>query len=281
MSPGERPRRAGRGGAEKARIGQRPRRARIRLVRNQKDPVSGARHQQEPALHPGRPHRRRLGKPVGRSASTRDAKTCRRASLAERIAWEANPRAQLHQRLRPIARPRPGRQLHRPLGNGPPEPGRVAPPFEPVDSRKHPDDVAVHRGGGTPKRDALDRGGRVVADSRKREERVTIGGEPRRMLANDDLRGGVHVAGAPVVSEPGPGGADILLACPRERSDFGESTKEALVIGNHGFDPGLLEHDLAHPDRVGIARSPPREIPAMLRVPCQDGRAEAAGHGRS
>src|SRR5580765_2545148 len=50
-----------------------------------------------------------------------------------------------------------------------------------------------------------------------------------------------------------------------------------MIVGNHRINPRLLEHDLAHPDRVRVLGAPPGEIPAMLQIPPQNRRAEGMG----
>src|SRR4051812_42520761 len=66
---------------------------------------------------------------------------------------------------------------------------------------------------------------------------------------------------------------------------------EPLVIGDHGRDLRLLQHDLRDPDRVWIALLPWQIVPAMALLPLDDiarerrhswerGRRMIAPHGR-
>src|SRR5690606_14702610 len=54
---------------------------------------------------------------------------------------------------------------------------------------------------------------------------------------------------------------------------------EALVVRDHGLDPRLLEHDLAHPDRVRIARAAPREVALPAVEPVEERAADRVSHG--
>src|SRR4029077_9704930 len=50
----------------------------------------------------------------------------------------------------------------------------------------------------------------------------------------------------------------------------GKSFQEPLVKREYRLYPGLLKHDLGEPDLVGIARSPPGKVPAVLVEPSQE-----------
>ena len=70
-----------------------------------------------------------------------------------------------------------------------------------------------------------------------------------------------------VVAQARPEAQHVVEARLAQRAHVGEAGHEALVEGDDGLHLGLLEHDLAHPDGVGIARAAPGEIAGLPRVP--------------
>ena len=62
----------------------------------------------------------------------------------------------------------------------------------------------------------------------------------------------MEVAGAGVVAEAGPFDEDGVEGGGGEIVDGGPEVEEAAVVVLHRADGGLLEHDLAEPDAVGI-----------------------------
>jgi len=79
----------------------------------------------------------------------------------------------------------------------------------------------------------------------------------------------VEVPGAGIVAESFPGLEDRVEACTGKRVHVGEALQETLVVGDDRGDPGLLEHDLGHPDAVGIARFAPGQVPLVCPVPVE------------
>src|SRR5262249_55614892 len=52
-----------------------------------------------------------------------------------------------------------------------------------------------------------------------------------------------------------------------QRSDRGKSPQEPREVRDDRRYLGLLEHDLADPDRIGIASPPPRQVTRMAAKP--------------
>ena len=84
------------------------------------------------------------------------------------------------------------------------------------------------------------------------------------------LRCLMQVAGAGVVTQAGPEVQDLVLIGVGQRCNVRKTCHEALEIGNHGADLGLLQHDFRDPNPIGRARVLPRQImPAMAIKPGQ------------
>lgn len=79
-----------------------------------------------------------------------------------------------------------------------------------------------------------------------------------------------------VIAEPLPRVKDRGLVRPSQVPEGGEPGHPLLEIGDDRGHLGLLEHDLAHPDRIGRRRLTPRQRTAMQAVP----RGEAGSQGR-
>ena len=135
--------------------------------------------------------------------------------------------------------------------------------------------VRVDRRDLRAERERGDRGRRVRADARQRAQ---VG---RPAVAGDRRRGRVERERAPVVPEAHPGGQDLGARRGRERRRRRPSLEPLQVPRHDPGDLGLLEHDLADEDRVGVGGPPPRQVAALLRVPAQQRvpqRVEVGAH---
>ena len=74
------------------------------------------------------------------------------------------------------------------------------------------------------------------------------------MRRDDCLRAGVQIAGAGVVAEPLPGVQHLVERGGGQRANIGKTRHESVKIGADRRDRGLLQHDLAEPDAVGVGR---------------------------
>jgi hypothetical protein len=80
-------------------------------------------------------------------------------------------------------------------------------------------------------------------------------------VRGDDLLSGLlQVADARVVAEALPEFQEPLLWRGRERGDVGQLAHPAFPIWDDGLHLGLLEHDFADPDGVGVEPAAPREV---------------------
>ena len=94
------------------------------------------------------------------------------------------------------------------------------------------------------------------------------------MLRDDFLGGAVEIARAAVVAQAGPKLEDFRERGVREGSNGRKFLEEAMIVGKHGGDTGLLQHYLGDPDAVWIAAASPGEIAFMRTEPTQQSRLE-------
>ena len=197
----------------------------------------------------------------------------------------ADRRAELHQALVEIAgRGRRGERGHQLAGPRPQRAlpgGRLDVVGDRVDAGEHARDVAVDERRPLAERDRGDRARGVRADAGHLAELCRA---PRELAAEprvDRLRSGVQVARARVVAEAGPRGEHVVERRAGERPHRREPRHPPLPVRDHGRDAGLLQHDLADPDRVRIAGAPPRQIAADLRVMIDHRSRDPLAHDRS
>lgn len=185
---------------------------------------------------------------------------------AARRGRRAQRRAELHQALVEITGCRALRQRGHQLAGGLPQ--RSTPRrgldvnLDPAHARQHASHVAVDERRAFAECDRRDRAGGVRPDALDLEQ---LAG-PRRQLACeprvDLFRTGVQRSRARVVPEPGPQREHVVERCGRERRHRRKLRHPALPVRDHGGHARLLQHHLADPDRVRVARAPPRQVAA-------------------
>ena len=99
---------------------------------------------------------------------------------------------------------------------------------------------------------------------------------------------GVEVAGAGVVAEARPFDEHGFERCGGEIGDGGPEAQEPRIVLADRRDGGLLQHDLAEPDAIGIGaacrrpvgrRDPPGQIARVAVVPGEHGGGDRAAWG--
>jgi hypothetical protein len=86
----------------------------------------------------------------------------------------------------------------------------------------------------------------------------------------EQLPGGlVQAAGPAIVAQAFPQAQHVLFLRRGEVLHRGKRGQEALEKGHHRRHLGLLEHDLADPNGIRIAGTPPGQIAAMTGKPGQ------------
>ena len=186
------------------------------------------------------------------------------ARQAARLGRRTHGCAELHEALVQRAGGCPfGEGLHQRTGRVPQRlaaGGRLDIVLDREHAGEHARDVAIDQRGALAERDRGDRARGVRADPGHLAELGRARWQ-RAAVARADLAGArVQVARARVVAEPGPRGEHVVERRLGERRHGREPGHPALPVRDHRRDPGLLQHDLADPDRVGVAGPPPRQI---------------------
>ena len=92
----------------------------------------------------------------------------------------------------------------------------------------------------------------------------------RPAVRGDASRRGLERQGPAVVAEPAPCCEDVARWRFRQGLGVRESLEERLVVRDDAGGLGLLEHHLAHEQRVGVARGAPWEGAAVVGVPREE-----------
>ena len=79
----------------------------------------------------------------------------------------------------------------------------------------------------------------------------------------------LHVPNPAVVAQALPQLHQPLLRRGGQSLHRGEGFQEPGIVPQHRRHPGLLQHDLRHPDPVGIPGPPPGQVPGIGPVPPQ------------
>src|SRR5262249_58148497 len=82
----------------------------------------------------------------------------------------------------------------------------------------------------------------------------------RHVAVANLLRGAMKIARARVVAEPGPQPEHLVEWRSRQRAHRRKTRHPALPIRDHRLDARLLQHDLADPDGIGVARAAPGKV---------------------
>jgi len=209
---------------------------------------------------------------------------CRHASASERtreaarLFGGAQRRAELHETLVEIAgRGGLGQGEHQLAGTLPEElaaGGGLDVELDPEHAGEHARDVAIHQRHALVVGDRCDRARGVGPDA---ADRTQLGGGAWQLLA-DLACGRVQVAGARVVAEAGPLREHVVERRGGERAERRKLREPALPVRDDGRDARLLEHHLADPDRVRVARAAPRQVSLHRGVVRDHGFGDAAIH---
>jgi hypothetical protein len=190
-----------------------------------------------------------------------------RTQEAARSGRRADRRAELHQALVQRARCVPVGQRRHQLARVLPQRLATGSALDVVldreHARQHARDVAVDERRLLAKRDRCDRTGGVRPDARHAAQ---LAGPARQPALADRLCTGVEIARARVVAKASPRGEHVVERCVGERAHRRKLRHPALPVRDHGLHARLLQHHLADPDRVRVARAPPRQVPAHLFV---------------
>jgi len=201
-----------------------------------------------------------------------DARGRERAEQAARRGRRAQRRAELHEPLIEIARgrdERTGTFPQRALTSG-----RLDVVLDAGDTSEHARDVAVDERRAFTERDRRDRTCGVRPDAGNLAQFARALRQLAVPLRGDRFGALLEIARARVVAEAGPRGEHVVERRIGKRAYRRKPRHPALPVRNHRLHPRLLQHDLADPDRVWIARPSPRQVALDRRVVSDDGGPE-------
>jgi len=244
----------------------------LRPAHEQEAPARAHHQQLEPHVERCAP-RARARQLVHAPEGPRTARAAQRALGAARGAHGADARAELHQTLVPRARVlraflgRDQRARQLPAGLG--QRARALRRLQREEPRQDALHVAVDQGLGASEGDREDRARRVGPDPGQRQPAGARRGEAPAELPHHHARRRAEGAGARVVAEAAPQREQLGLVGRRQGPHVRQARQEALVVGHDRLDARLLQHRLADPDRVGVARAPPGQVATLGAVPGQ------------
>ena len=230
-------------------------------------PQRGAREHRQLALLLARGDDRQLVMAAGaRGGALRGE----RADEAARRGRRAQRRAELHQSLVEIAGRVLGGQRGHQLAGALPQctlaGARLDVVLDREDAGEHARDVTVDERCALAIRDRRDRARGVRSDARHLAQLARAPRQRAAMRGRDRACAGVQVTGTRVVAEPGPRGEHVVEGRRGERPHRRKPRHPALPVRDHRLHARLLQHDLADPDRVRIARAPPGQVAAVAPV---------------
>ena len=215
----------------------------------------------------------RLARQVGDAALVRGAGALPGAEQAGRAAWGAECGAEIEQGLRKITRMGARVALGAELGGGGGDGGFGGGEwgFDGEQAGGDPFDIAIDRHHRQRKRDGADGGGGIGADAGQAAQTLNRGG--KRAARGNDAGTGDQIAGAGIIAQSGPEIEHLIIGGGGEIGDGGKMLEKTLEIGYDGGDRGLLEHDFAEPDPVGIGSialgGAPGQVAPMRLIPAE------------
>ena len=143
--------------------------------------------------------------------------------------------------------------------------GRIAAKGDQPAEQSH--GVGLEDRGRRVERDRHDRAGRVAANARQLADGFQSARKSSGVLVDHHAGRGVHLPGAAIIAEPFPLPQHLAFVGARQRSTGGKPGHEPLEVGHDRGHLGLLQHDFADPDRIGIVGAPPGKIAPVTAIP--------------
>ncbi len=203
-----------------------------------------------------------------------------RAEQAFGVARSADRRAEIHHRLHEISRVSCGPDSRRALADFPA--GLRQRSGDREEPRHHPLDIGIDRHRIFAERDRGDRGGGIIAEPRQFAQ-LRFGAGKTAPLG-DDPRAFHQIAGPRIISQPGPGRHDLLIARSGEVGYRRPARDPRFPARAYGGDGGLLQHDFGQPYAIGVVFGPfparrhaPRQRTGMARIPIEQIGGELCG----
>ena len=137
---------------------------------------------------------------------------------------------------------------------------------EPGEDAQH---ISIHRRGGEGKGNGADGSRGIIPDPRQGPDCGIVRREKAIVAFQDDPGGLSQIPHPAVVAQPLPELVQLIVTAGGKAFDIRQPLKEPGVVALHRLHPGLLEHDLRHPDVVGLPVRAPGQVPPVLPVPGQ------------
>ena len=136
----------------------------------------------------------------------------------------------------------------------------------------HAQNISVHRRLRQTEGDGRDGARGIVPDARELPQLGRRGRQLAAVMFREEQSGFPEIAGAAVITEALPELQQAVLRNGGQRRNIRELSQEALIIGNHGFDARLLQHDFGDPGMVGGGILTPGQKPPACGIPLQNQR---------
>src|SRR5262249_10837819 len=112
--------------------------------------------------------------------------------------------------------------------------------------------------------------GGISTNSRKRNQVFKTIGKLSLQFFGHNLSRFVNISGSTVVTKSFPVTKDFGFFGLGQSDYCRKSGNKSFIIGNDSADGGLLQHDFADPDAIGIVCSPPRQVARILPIPANE-----------
>lgn len=197
-----------------------------------------------------------------------------RTSQTSRLANRANCRPQLHQTLVELACGKSLRQRRHQGMRVLPEHAlgraRLDVGLDREDAREHARDIAIDQCRSLSVRNRRDRSGRIGSDAGNFSQLGGALGKLTSPVRHHVACPAVKIASSTVEAKTRPDPKDLVERRRRQISYRRKPRHPALPVRDHRGHPCLLQHDLAHPDRVRIANPAPRQISLHSTISLSD-----------
>ncbi len=144
---------------------------------------------------------------------------------------------------------------------------------------EHARHVAIDQRRPLAVRDRRDGAGGVRADAGHLTQLVGARRQSATPARHHLARAAVEVARATVEAQPRPRREHVVERRGGQRAHGGEALHPALPVRDDGGHPRLLQHDLAHPDRIGVTHAAPGQIAPAPAIPVSDRDGERRERG--
>ncbi len=113
-------------------------------------------------------------------------------------------------------------------------------------------------------------GGGIRADSREADQFCLGGGDQATVIGDDFLSCLVKILGAAIIAQATPSNQDVGQRGRGEAKDIRKTGDKAVKLWDHPLNLGLLQHQLANQNKIGIGALPPGHSAEQFAAPLPD-----------